>query len=286
MPKEKSTFLTCKSDRVFRTIFCNREHPDLMIGLLERILQEKIYSFEFLNDFLPISHTKERTKTVDALMLVNNKYIHLELNSCADEYIHFRNFAMFGNIVSKNGLRGKMYDPKLQFIHIDISFNLSKNEDDQMDNTINDYKKEYIHNLLIVEFNMDKIMSYWYNNDTKKIEKYKHLIVLDLPKEELKKVVEKEDDEFMVYVGKSVLDLNDQERYSPLVTPEEDIMLLKNTYKHVGLEEGRAEGLAEGQEQKAKTTALNMLREKFDIPIIARMTELSEQEVKALQATL
>ncbi|MBR1413079.1 MAG: hypothetical protein IJ574_00210, partial [Bacilli bacterium] len=86
----------------------------------------------------------------------------------------------------------------------------------------------------------------------------------------------------MVYVGKSVLDLNDQERYSPLVTPEEDIMLLKNTYKHVGLEEGRAEG----QEQKAKTTALNMLREKCEIPFIARMTELSEQEVKNLQATL
>jgi len=49
-----------------------------------------------------------------------------------------------------------------------------------------------------------------------------------------------------------------------------------------GLAEGRVEGLAEGQRNKAIETARRMKAEGLDIQLIARVTELSEQEILGL----
>ncbi|MBR1414149.1 MAG: hypothetical protein IJ574_05745 [Bacilli bacterium] len=289
MSKKKS-FYTCKDDKVFKTIFCNSNNPEPMKELLSRILKEEIKTFEFLTNELPVSYVLEKSKRVDCLMLVNNKYVHVELNTETAKFIRVRNYASFSSIFSKNVMVGEEYDVNKQFIHIDISFNLSKKKDCKMNNTVNDHKDDYIENLRLVEFNMDKIIDYWYNNDTEMINKYKHLIVLNLPRKELEKIIEKEDDEFMVYVGKSILELNDQERYAPLITPEEDYILTMNSYKRLardeGLAEGRAKGLEEGRAAEKNSMALNMLKENCDIAFITRMTKLSEKEVKALQTTL
>ena len=47
---------------------------------------------------------------------------------------------------------------------------------------------KYIDNFEMIEFNMDKIMNYWYNSDRKKVNEYKHLIMLDLDEKDLAKL--------------------------------------------------------------------------------------------------
>lgn len=52
----------------------------------------------------------------------------------------------------------------------------------------------------------------------------------------------------------------------------------------MGVEKGRAEGRAEGQNQEKPAIALRMLTEKLlDIPTIAKITGLTQQQVQALQ---
>ena len=81
-------------DRVFKAVFCNDKH--LMKVFLTRILDLNIETLEFLNSELPINNIYEKYKTVDILVLVNKKYIHIELNINASlNYLNMRNFIFF-----------------------------------------------------------------------------------------------------------------------------------------------------------------------------------------------
>ena len=52
-------------------------------------------------------------------MKVDNEYLHIELNCNYKNYLHTRNFIYFTNIYSRKTVRGKKYDFKIKFIHID-----------------------------------------------------------------------------------------------------------------------------------------------------------------------
>lgn len=52
----------------------------MMIKLLESILEKNIFDLRFLNNELPVNNIYERSKTVDVLALVDNEYVHIELN--------------------------------------------------------------------------------------------------------------------------------------------------------------------------------------------------------------
>src|SRR5574344_2024399 len=173
-------FYTAKYDRVFKTIFCDDKHPELMREFLSRILNKKVENINFLRNEIPISGTGEKVKTVDVFCLVDGVYTHIEINSNIDSIIHIRNFIYFSTLYANNIKRGEEYNDNNQFIHLDFSYGLGNQYDIHEEYRVQNSKSMvYVSNFSIVEFNMDKAMKFWYDKDEKNIKKYKELIILD-----------------------------------------------------------------------------------------------------------
>ena len=99
MTKEKK-FYTAKYDRVFKTILCNEDNKELFQEFLSRLLKKKVKVIEFLRNELPVNTTEEKVKTVDVLVKVDNDYIHIELNTNYNKYLHIRNYIYFSTLYS------------------------------------------------------------------------------------------------------------------------------------------------------------------------------------------
>ena len=141
---------------------------------------------------------------------------------------------------------------------------------------MNDKKKKYIDNFEILEYNMDKITNYWYNSDVDKVNKYKHLIMLDLDQNDLKEM--SNGDDFVQEYEDKVTDLNNQETFRSFMTYEEDQRLIQNTEKKMAYEEGISQGI----EQNKLEIAKNMLAKKMDISTVSELTGLDTTTLEKL----
>ena len=273
----KDKFYTAKYDRVFKAIFCDEDNKELLREFLSRTLKRKVEIIEFLRNELKVTSTMDKVKVVDVLVKVDDEYLHIELNSNSDRYLHSRNFIYFTNIYSRKIVRNEMYDYKTKFLHIDLTYGMSKKIDDVSYYYLMDKNsRKYIENIEIIEFNMDKIMNYWYNLDNKKVNEYKHLIMLDLDKTNLKKI--SKGDDFVEEFEKKVTDLNEQETFKSAMTYEEDQKLIQNTEKRIAYEEGTKQGM----EQRNIEIAKNMLNLNLPIESISKITGLDIDTIKEL----
>ena len=139
---------------------------------------------------------------------------------------------------------------------------------------------------------MDKITDYWYNLDMEKVKEYKHLIMLDLEKDDLDKI--SNGDDFVEAYEDKVTDLNNQETFRSFMSYEEDQELIQNTEKAMayedgisqgieqGISQGIEQGISQGIEQRNVEIAKNMLKEKLDIATISRMTGLDADTLEKL----
>ena len=292
-------FYTAKYDRVFKTIFCNEDNKELMMEFLSRTLGRKVENLVFLRNELEVRNTLEQVKTVDVFALVDGEYIHIELNTGTGEHLHIRNFNYFTALYNKKIKRGERLDIKSKFLHIDFTYGLGKNVD--IKNTYqvasqNNYHL-YIKNFEIVEYNMDKIMELWYHEDKEEIEKYKHLIMLDLETSSLKELGR--GDKFMEEFEKKITDLNEDETFQSWMTREEDQIVMFNTEKEMayesgmregelqgltkGIEQGISEGISRGVERNKLEVAKNMLKKGLEVSLIMEITGLTKEEIEALK---
>ena len=145
---------------------------------------------------------------------------------------------------------------------------------------MNDKNKKYMDNFEILEYNMDKITNYWYNSDVDKVNKYKHLIMLDLDQNDLKEM--SNGDDFVEAYEDKVTDLNNQETFRSFMTYEEDQRLIQNTEKKMAYEDGISQGISQGIEQEKLEIAKNMLTKNIDISTISELTGLDADTLKKL----
>lgn len=278
-------FYNGKYDIVFKAVFCDENNPLLLKTFLEKLLHISIQEIVFLKQELQPNDVKERKKIVDLLVKVDNHYLHIELNPMNKIYLHIRNFCYFANIISKNTRKVKEYDLATQFIHIDISYGIKGREAKEEYYLMNKDNHLYIENVKIIEYNMDRIMEYWYTSDKEKIEEYKYLIMLDLDRESLGKLAK--GDRFMEAYQKKVETLNDSDIYTPWITPEEDAEMILNTEKHIsyneGVEQGIEQGIEQGKNDRNIEIAKSLLKMDIGIEIIAETTGLSLERLSQLQ---
>lgn len=247
---------------------------------LSRVLNKKIVSIEYLRNELDINYPEERKKVVDFVALIDGEYIHIELDTCNSSYRKVRNFIYFASLFVKKTTKGTHYDVKSKFIHIDFTFGMPKNypvERNFMLRADDDYKeKNYIDNIKIITFNLDKIKKFFYNKDEKQIQKFKHLIMLDCNKEELEELgkLTKGDGLVEEYTNK-VNKLNENETFRSFMTKEEDDKFILNTEKKLAFEEG-------AQEEKIEI-AKNLIQLKTTDEIILQATGLSVEELNQLK---
>lgn len=279
-------FYKGKVDRVFKSIFANEDDPSLLQEFLSRLLDKKIEIIHFLKNEQPIVSVNDKTKTVDLLVKIDNEYTHLEVNTSSNLLIRTRNFNYFTNIYSRKTTRGQIYDFKTKFLHIDLNYNMPINSDFKYSyfiQTLNGDK--YIDNFKIMVFNMDKYMKYWYTNDSENIDKYKHLIMLDLEENDLKKL--SIGDDFVKEFEDKITNLNNQETFQSFMSYEDDQRLLNNSYKAMAYEEGMEKGTKIGVEKGIKQTkietAKNMLELDIEIDKIIKVTGLSLSEINDLK---
>ena len=299
MITDNKKFYTAKYDRVFKSVLCDEDNPYLLQEFLSRLLKKKVSIVEFLRNELPVNNSLEKVKTVDVLVKVDDEYIHIEINVGIPSYLHIRNFIYFSTIYSRKVQRGEIYDYKTQFIHFDFTYGIEDNEEDYIEYCVqSDRGEKYVPNIKIIEYNMDKIMEYWYNKNIPKVNEYKHLIMLDLETKGLKKL--SEGDGFVGDFEKKLTNLNEQETFQSAMTYEEDQKLILNTEKKISFEEGVSEGItrgisqgisqgitrgiSQGITQRNKEIAKNFLKlGTVSIEDISKATGLTVEEINRLQ---
>ena len=291
----ESIFLTAKYDSIFKNIFCDEDNPKLLVKLLENILNIKITSIKFLNNELKIHKKVERAKRVDGIFLINGKiYCHIEVNSSHNNEITYRNLIFFYSIIVSKTIKNENYNLDDEFIHIDFTYGLSRKYGEkevykEMNTTA---KIVRTRNIKEIEFNMDKIKQFWYNEDKENIDRYRYLVMQDLKKEELEKLSKMyEGDEVLMDYYERLKKLNETDRFDSLLTPEEEEVFWRNTERNIGekIGEKRGEkrgiklGKIKGQQIAENAVAKKMLKEGLDINIIARVTNLSKQQIASLR---
>ena len=115
-------------------------------------------------------------------------------------------------------------------------------------------------------------MKFWYDKNEEKIEEYKHLIMLDLSKEDLKKLAKK-DREVEKYM-KEVERVNEDPRFREYMTKEEDQKKIYNTQM--------SKAYNEGGKEKSIEIAKKMLQKKENILEISEYTGLTIEEINSL----
>ncbi len=78
---EKKRFYTAKNDKVFKAVMCDEDDLSLLKEFLEQLLDITIHEITLLGTEQNVRHQKERKKMIDALVKVDEEYIHIELNS-------------------------------------------------------------------------------------------------------------------------------------------------------------------------------------------------------------
>ena len=265
-------FFTARNDKVFKTILGSEDNKELLKLFLEKIIKEEIKELTFLKNELNINYPKERRKTVDLLVKTEKEFIHIELNNGYSDYLHMRNFCYFTNIYSKKTKAGEKYNLKDKFMHIDFTYGKKDKRLYRKYKVMDEEKEKYINNFEIVEYNMDKIMELWYTK-SEKIEEYKHLIMLDLDKENLEKL--SEGDELVEEYKKEIEELNENETYTSWLTPEEDERFILNTERSIGYEEG--------EKAKSLQVAKKMLDKGLSIEDIMDITNLTKNEIEKIK---
>ena len=187
---------TCRYDRTFKEIFMNENNKDILSKLLESILDVEIYEIKYLNLEKNSSNIHIKSKRFDLHLKTNIGYIQVEVNTSSEDYVRVRNTAYLCDTYSHYTLSGENYDKEYKIIQINFSYGVKNNNELSIYKLKDEYDKQFVDNLMIYEFYMDKLLYLWHNKDKKNIDKYKYVMMLDLLPEELKdlskdKVVDK-----------------------------------------------------------------------------------------------
>ena len=231
---------------IFQQSMCTENNLDILKWFLEKILKKEIKSLKVLTPILPINTKYEKRKTVDVLVETDEERINIEVNSIYYKSLFTRNFAYLAAAFNATTQKSKDYTRLPSFIQINLCWNLPKIYKD--DPVLLYRVKEDVHNTLfvgnlkILVYNMDYFSRLYYNKGEVTD---KHLLMLDLTGEELKKLCK--GDKIMEKFQKNVEDLNDDADVIHFLSAEEEDEILKNTFKSEAFEEGEALGEAKGR---------------------------------------
>ena len=274
---ENEKFYTAKYDRTFKEIFLKEENEELLLLILEETLNTKVAKIKQRNIELNNGNIFVRRKHLDILLETDQGLIGIEINSSVEDYLHPRNLAFQCDNYAHYTLVGQDYTEEVQIIQINLTYKMQDEELVRRYFIQDRTGKKYAQNFQIIEWNMDKIMKFWYDKNEEKIEEYKHLIMLDLSKEDLKKLAKK-DREVEKYM-KEVERVNEDPRFREYMTKEEDQKKIYNTQ----MSKAYNEGISEGGKEEKKKIAKKMLQKNENILEISEYTGLTIEEIESLK---
>ena len=180
---------------------------------------------------------------------------------------------------------GRTYDRNVD--HVLINLNYGKKNEPYLKRV---YKLQaedgtsYLDNVIVIDFNMDRIKWEWYNKDRKKVEKYKYLIMLSLSKEELDEFTK--GDPYMEEFKERISSLNSSTEFQAFMSAEEESEMFYNTDIKEAREEGHASGLEEGKsigvEEGQAILIKSLIASGMSIEEISSRINISTEEIESL----
>ena len=295
--ENKTINITSIRDRIFKEIFHDERNKELLKVVIETCLKINIKGVRYIPTELPQGNYQIKGKTMDILLDTDKGKINVELNARKNPYTNSRNFSYICNVYIRNTLVGQDYGENIDVIQINLSFGLGINGNVCEEYLVmNKRGKRYIKNLKIYEFNMDKIMEFWYSKNERMIKKYKYLIMLGLNSLELEELAseDKRVEEYMKTLDSVTVSIG----INDWIDEETDQRFIRNTIEREatrkgiqkglkqGLKEGRKEGLRQGQQeglkQGLKQVAEKLIKEGMPIEKIASIYNMSIEELESL----
>lgn len=278
-------FCTCKLDAMFKTVFVDEKNPNLLEALLSCILGSETHIVSWPMTFIPNTTAKEKAKTRDLVILVDGKYINLEVVTGHGKETRCQLFTYHVSMWKQNILQGEKYDTKMMFLQIVLQFGSSPNKSLMKEYKVQSIDDEtgeistWVKNFKIVEVNMERVKKLWYDNSREDIEKYKYLMMIDMDKEELKgllKVIGS--DEILEEYRDKVCNLNRNLNFVNTIGKEKEREYMFNTAVDLAREEGIEQGILETRLENAKSLIANGI----DKNVVIKSLNLTEDEIKKL----
>ena len=286
-------YYTGMNDLVFQNAACTEKDKDILKWIIEKSIHYKLDTLNILNNERPVSSYNKKRRTLDVLAITKDEVFNIELNSSNYKALSMRNAGYLMSNYVEDLNRGDNYIKMHKHIQINFTKGLPQDRGIEEIYTLTNVKSghNYIENFTIIEYNIDKLISYYHRSDKEKVKealKYKHVLMLGLEGNELAKLCKGE--KHMEKFRENVDRLNKDEEFRLLFSEEEDALRTHNTLmaesEEAGIERGIKQGIKqgkiEGEQEKTREIAKNMLAKKVDINFISEVTGLSENEIKAL----
>ena len=281
MIKEKE--ITAMSDKMFKNIMKTESGLNLMKGIIEEVLGEKVEKLEILNPELKVPNVYIRGNNVDLFVKCNNQRIFVEVNNIYNDVIRERNFSYLMAQYSNDYYIGDKYHQATYYCQLNI--NRKCNFKDLMKRYYmqSDDKVKAVTNVEMIDFNMEKILEKCYNGTTKdRLFLYLSMIIAD--KDEREKIIKNGGDKNMKDFSEILSNMSEDEYYKGWCTREEDNAFMDY---QTGLENGKEEGMKEGIEEGVKSNriivAKKLLEMNMKIEDISKATGLSINEIEKLK---
>ena len=271
--EKEEKFYTAKYDRAFKEVFLKEENEELLLSVLKESLNTKIAKIRQRNIELNSGNIFVRRKYLDILLETDQGLIRIEINSSVEDYLHPRNLAFQCDNYAHYTLVGENYTEDVQIIQINLTYKMQDEELVRRYFIQDETGKKYAQNFQIIEWNMNKLMKFWYDKNEEIIAKYKHLIMLDLPKEELEEL-SKKDREVEKYM-KEIERVNQDPRFREYMSKEEDQKKIYNTQM--------SKAYNKGEKEKSIEIAKKMLQNNKSISEISEYTGLTAKEIESLK---
>ena len=270
-------FYNGTSDRVFKTIAnSGEEGKKFLEAILTTVFGTSVKIVKFLTVELPLETEKTRKKVLDCLVLVDDKYINVEVNAGDYSYVKVvRNFSYLCSFYSQNVKKGQEYD--LDKLYLQINLNFAPTESKLLVTHAYMQNEEgiLIKNFGIWDINVENIKKLCYNDEEER-DKYKYILMLD--EDELGLEEFYPDDSIVRYYKGELMRLNSDADFVKELSEDEENQKVFNTEKKIAYNDGVQSGL----EQKNIENARKMKEKGLEISLIKEITGLSEEEITKL----
>lgn len=277
-PVTKKKFYKAGTDMLFKSVFSDERNRDLLEKILEVTVGKKVKIIKPpLMQEVKKPNITTKKKTLDVLVEDEDKVqYNIEINMSSYKTLSRRNASFIFSKYAEDIKEHETYDKMHTFIQINLTSGLSEEYPEICKYRLIDERsgREYIDNLIIYEYNLDKLEKICYNEDKKE---YKILAALICGKEELHKICK--GNKLLEKLESEVIRMNSDRKFVGLMSEEEEAEKLQNTL----INEAKEEGLEEGSKQKELEIAKNMLNKNMDIETISEITGLTKEEIESLK---
>ena len=286
----KFGILSPKVDFVFKKIFGNEKHPNILISFLNSVIKSKdpIKSVEIKNTDIEKEHIEDKYSRLDIKAVTNNnEHINIEIQVKNEYNMIKRSLYYWSKMYEGQLTKGQDYDTLSRTICINIlDFKYLKNE-----NFHNAYRLKEINTneelTDTMELHFIEIPKLRKLNDTEDISDMLEawITFIERPTSELISKLEMSSDEIKE-AKEELLRLSGNDKEREMYQKRFESLLEQNSLlanaERKGLEKGIKQGLLEGENRKSIEIAINLL-DILDNETIAVKTGLTISEIIKLR---